>query len=231
VASIGAADLVVANGLGLEEGLNDLIDAAAEEGTHVLRLAEWVDPLPADGSGEPTAGDPHFWHDPDRVALAIGVLTDELTALDDSVDWAGQADGYRAEVTEAGAEADEILAAVPEGQRSLVTNHDSLDYFADRFGFEVIATVIPGADTLAEPGGREIAAMIDTLDRAGVPVIFADTANSTDLAETVAAEAGQPVAVVEVFTDSLGGPGSGAETYVGMIRTNARLVAEALAAP
>jgi zinc/manganese transport system substrate-binding protein len=231
VASITDADLVVTNGLGLEEGLTDVIEATAAEGTPVLFLAEGVDPLPAankkDGS-QASTGDPHFWHDPDRMAKAIDLIVGELSALDDSVDWAGQAAGYRAEVSEAGTEADEILSVVPVERRSLVTSHDSLDYFADRFGFEVIATVIPGGDTLAEPSGREIAQLIETLDEAGVSAIFADTTSPTTLADTVAAEAGREISVVEIFTDSLGEPGSGADTYLGMMRTNAARVAEAL---
>jgi zinc/manganese transport system substrate-binding protein len=231
VASIIDADLVVANGLGLEEGLTDVIEATAAEGTPVLLLAEGVDPLPAadnEDRSQAATGDPHFWHDPDRMAKAIDLIVEELSALDDSVDWAAQAAGYRAEVSEAGTEADEILSVVPVERRSLVTSHDSLDYFADRFGFEVTATVIPGGDTLAEPSGREIAQLIETLDEAGVSAIFADATSPSTLADTVAAETGREILVVEIFTDSLGEPGSGADTYLGMIRTNAARVAEAL---
>ena len=93
VASINDADLVVANGLGLEESLNDIIEGAASEGTPVLRVAEGVDPLPASVEGneaEASTGDPHFWHDPDRMAEAIDLVVDELSALDDSVDWASR---------------------------------------------------------------------------------------------------------------------------------------------
>ena len=230
VASINDADLVVTNGLGLEEGLTDVIEAAAAEGTPVLRLAEGVDPLPVSADDSSTGGDPHFWHDPDRMAKAIDQIVGELDVLDDSIDWDGQAADYRAQVIAVGDEADEILSIVPAERRTLVTSHDSLDYFADRFGFEVAATVIPGGDTLGEPSAREIAELVDTIDEAGVPAIFADTASPTTLADTVAAEAGREVSVVEIFTDSLGKPGSGAETYVEMILTNAHMVAEALAA-
>ncbi len=230
VASINDAELVVTNGLGLEEGLADVIEAAAAEGTPVLRLAEGVDPLAASADDSSTGGDPHFWHDPDRMATAIDQIVGELAVLDDTVDWDGQAADYRAQVIAAGDEADEILSIVPAERRTLVTSHDSLDYFADRFGFKVAATVIPGGDTLGEPSGREIAELVDTIDETGVPAIFTDSASPTTLADTVAAEAGREVAVVDIFTDSLGEPGSGAETYLEMVLTNARLVAEALAA-
>ncbi len=191
VASINDADLVVTNGLGLEEGLTDVIEAAAAEGTPVLRLAEGLDPLPVSANDGSTGGDPHFWHDPDRMATAIDHIVGELAVLDDTVDWDRRAAAYRAQVSAAGDEADEILSVVPAERRTLVTSHDSLDYFADRFGFEVAATVIPGGDTLGEPSGREIAELVDTIDETGVPAIFADTANPTTLADTVAAEAGR----------------------------------------
>ena len=117
VASITEADVVVANGLGLEEGLTDAIEAAASEGTPVLRLAEQLDPLPLTGSaGEDTSGaalDPHFWHDPDRMARAIDLVAGELAALDRSVDWKRGASRYRAKVEAAGEEAEEILSPVP----------------------------------------------------------------------------------------------------------------------
>jgi zinc/manganese transport system substrate-binding protein len=232
VAAIGAADLVVANGLGLEEGLADVIEAASAEGTPVLQLADGLDPIPRVGSqGTEALGesqDPHFWHDPDRMARAIDLIASELSMLDASVDWQGEAAPYRAEVTAAGIEADEILSEVPTEQRVLVTSHDSLGYFADRFGFTVVATVIPGGSTMAEPSGREIAELVDTIDTTGVSAIFADATNSTALAETVAAEAGRDVEVVVMFTDTLGEPGSGADSYLGMILTNADLVADAL---
>ena len=108
--------------------------------------------------------------------------------------WIGKRRAYRyARPTAAGNEADEILAEVPTEQRVLVTSHDSLGYFADRFGFTVIATVIPGGGTLAEPSGREIAELVDTIDTAGVSVVLADTSNPTAITETVAAEAGGDV--------------------------------------
>jgi zinc/manganese transport system substrate-binding protein len=233
VASINDADLVVANGLGLEEGLTDAMEAAAFDGTPVLQLAEQLDPLPLIGSPEDDASgealDPHFWHDPDRMARAIDLVVGELTAVDGSVDWQRGASSYRAEVEAAGDEAEEILSAVPPDQRILVTSHDSLGYFADRFGFEVITTVIPGGSTLAEPSGRGIAELVDTIDATGVSVILTDASNPAAIADTVAAEAGGDVLVVPIFTDSLGEPGSGADTYLGMIRTNAARVAEALA--
>ena len=88
--------------------------------------------------------------------------------------------------------------------------------------------MVPGGSTLAEPSGRGIAELVDTIDATGVSVILTDASNPAAIADTVAAEAGGEVSVVPIFTDSLGEPGSGADTYLGMIHTNAARVAEAL---
>ncbi len=110
----------------------------------------------------------------------------------------------------------------------LVTNHEVFGYFADRYGFEVLGTVIPSLSTLSEPSAQELADLADAVAAAGVPAVFAEASSPTALAEALAAE-GTDVAVVELFSESLAGPGSGAATYVEMVRTNAQRIAAALA--
>jgi zinc/manganese transport system substrate-binding protein len=117
---------------------------------------------------------------------------------------------------------------VPDERRILVTNHDSLGYFADRYGFEVVATVIPGGSTLGEPSSAELAELVALIGETGVPAIFAENVEPSTLAEAVAAEAGSGVAVVELYTDSLGEAGSGADTLIGMLLTNAERIAGAM---
>jgi zinc/manganese transport system substrate-binding protein len=122
----------------------------------------------------------------------------------------------------------EMVAAVPETDRKLVTNHDSIRYFADAYDFTIVATVIPGTSTLAEPSASDLADLIEIIHTEGIQVIFADTTRPTRLAEVVAAEAGPDVAVVELFTGALGGPDTGANTYLDYLQTNARLIVQAL---
>ena len=110
----------------------------------------------------------------------------------------------------------------------LVTNHDAFGYFADRYDFEVIGTVIPTGSTADGASAGQLARLAATVREEGVPAIFAENTTSSDLADTLAAEVGQDVVVVELFSDSLGEPGSGAETYVEMMRTNAELIVQAL---
>ncbi|MGI9529323.1 MAG: metal ABC transporter solute-binding protein, Zn/Mn family [Acidimicrobiia bacterium] len=252
VAAIQTADLVVANGLGLEEGLEDVLDAAVADGVNVLEVAPLVNPIPfgfddehsdedehADEEGEHAdedhadehahdGDDPHVWMDPDRVALATLEIAEALTALDGTIDWMGRATSYADELRAAGGEAEEMLSVVAADQRKLVTNHEALGYFADRFDFEVVGVVFPGGSTLSDPSSAELAELVETMEHEGVSTIFGETSSPSTLAEAVAAEVGDEVQVVELYTESLGEPGSGADTVIGMTITNAERVAGSL---
>lgn len=240
-AALRRADLVVVNGFGLEEGMADAIDGAAADGVRVVEAASFVDALPFDAHvgeapapGEEEGGhgnlDPHIWTDPVRMADVATGLGEALAAADPvcAERWREAAAGYRRELLALDDEIETFLEVIPAERRKLVTNHGALGYFADRYGFEVLGTVIPGGDTLAEPSPADLADLVETLRREGVRAIFAETTQAADLAEAVAAELGQGVEVVNLYTGSLGGPGSGADTYLSMQRTNAERIADAL---
>lgn len=241
------ADLVVANGLRLEEGLDDTLDASVEAGTPVVRIAEHVGTIDygagerrGDGGGadaddehgHDTGEDPHVWLDPVRVAGVLAPLANRLVAdagLDRStVD--GCLDAYRAELLALDSEIEQLVAPIPDPQRTLVTNHDSLGYFADRYGFEIIGTIIPAPSGLAEANPAQLEALADLIAATGTPAVFAETQHSLDVAEALAARVGD-VQVVTLFTGTLGPDGSGADTYVGLLRTNAELITNALGSP
>jgi zinc/manganese transport system substrate-binding protein len=230
------ADLVVANGLGLEEGLEDVIDAARGDGALVLEVAELVDPLrfaeqdAGDDGGEDEPGDldPHVWMDPIRMAQAARLIADRLADIDSSVDWEARAETYAAQLEAAHERIDALLSAVPSDRRLLVTNHEALGYFASRYGFEVVGVVIPGGSTLAEPGSEELAALVALIDELNIQAVFAESTEPSTLARAIADEADHPVTVVTLRTESLGEPGSPAGTLIGMLEENARLIADAL---
>lgn len=238
-ARIRSASLVVANGLDLEERLEGTLEAAQADGVTVYEVGPEIDPLPmeeesgehAEAEGEDHGEfDPHFWLDPDRMAMAAGLVATQLanaTGLDPAP-FQERAALYAADAIAAGQEADAILAAVPADQRLLVTNHDALGYFARRFNLTVLGTVIPGGSTLAEPSASDISAIADALAATDVNAVFSENTVSPRLVEAVAAEVGRNIIVVELFTDSLGDPGSGADTYAGLITTDATLVANGL---
>ncbi|MBT8164577.1 MAG: zinc ABC transporter substrate-binding protein [Acidimicrobiia bacterium] len=225
VAALQQADLVVANGLSLEEGLSDVLASVASDGANLLEIAPLVDPIPF---GDGTTDDPHVWLDPVRMADAADLIAAELSTLSTDGTWQDRSDAYRAELLALDAEISASVSELSEEDRVLVTNHDALEYFAARYGFEVAGTVIPSGTTLAEPSSAELAALVEEIDRLGVRAIFAETTEPTTLAEAIAAEAGEQVQVVELYTGSLGEAGSGADTLIGMLRTNARLIVEAL---
>ncbi len=228
VAAIASADLVVANGLGLEESLIDVLDSAAEDGANVVEIAPLVDPLPF--SREPAAGlDPHVWLDPLRMADAVRLIAVELAAVDQSGDWPQRAEMFADELIATHDTITDMLAGIPTDARVLVTNHDVLGYFAERYGFEIAGTIVPGGTTLADPSSAELADLVTLMAHRDIPAIFVETTEPQALAEAIAAELDHDVAVVPLHTESVGEPGSGAETLIGMLQTNAALIAEALA--
>lgn len=230
VAAINQADLVIANGLHLEEGLEDVLEAARADGARILEVGEIVHPLPFGGDGDRSGSDdPHFWMDPLRVAVAARAIGAELFTIDDSHEWALRAESYADELEGLDIEIIKTLAVIPDDERKLVANHLSMGYFEERYDFEVIGVIIPGGSTLGNPSSEELAQLVAVIEEEQVPAIFAETTEPSELAEAVAGEAGREVAVVDLYAGSLGEPGSGAETYIGMMRTDAGLIADALA--
>jgi len=239
VAAIQKADIVVVNGLGLEEGLTDVLEAAASDGVRVWEVgpdinprlfAEAPDTDEHDEHDEHDEGllDPHFWLDPLKDAQAARLLADHLFEIDPDRDWSAGAEAYVAELENVDEESIEMLSVVADVDRKLVTNHRAFGYFSDRYDFEMIGTVIPGGATLANPSSSELASLVETIEREQVPAIFTETVESDTLARTVAAEVGYDIEIVELYTGSLGEPGTEGDTLVGLLRTNARRIADAL---
>lgn len=244
-AAISEADLIVANGLGFEVGLLDVLDAAGDDGVAIYEVGPDVDPLPfPDGSDdehsdeerdepghEDGAVDPHFFTDPERVAEGAENIAEalgaEIPALDNDTIRA-QATAYADEIRAASEEIADEFGAIADEDRVLVTNHEVFGHFADRYDFEVIGAVVPGGSTAAGPSPAELGDLVSTIEDAGVPAIFVDSSSPTDLADAVAAESGTEVEVVSLFSESLGDEGSGGETYLEMIRTNATAITDAL---
>jgi zinc/manganese transport system substrate-binding protein len=232
--ALGSADLVIAFGLGLEAGMDGILQGVADGG-RLLEVGPSVNPLPFGGDGDREvddrgAFDPHVWFDPLRMAQAVELIGDRLAAVDPerAEAWVAAAELAAADLTALDQELAGVLEGIPPERRLLVTNHDVLGYFAARYYFEVVGVIVPGGSTLAEPSPADLADLVDAIVGTGVTAIFAETTQPIRLAEVVAAEVGRPVAVVELFTESLGEEGSGAETYANMMRLDAERIAEAL---
>lgn len=231
VATLRDADLVVAVGLGLEEGIVDVLADAEADGVVVLRIAPLVDPLPFHDprhDHDDQDLDPHVWLDPIRMKLAVGEVADALADRFPELAWDRPVEEITSELEAADALIRDVLSVVPEGRRRLVTGHDVLGYFADRYGFEVAGVLIPGGTTLADASSRDLAELIATLRESDLEAIFTETTVPASLAETVSAEVGRPIEIVTLHTAALGDPTTEAGSYPEMLVSNARRIADAL---
>ncbi len=221
------ADGIFRHGLRLDEWSEGLIENAATE-VPVFIVTDGIETLASDEEAF-DEGDPHVWFDPTRVETMVATIAAGLTELDPdgTATYDARRDAYIADLRSLDAAIAAAVATIPAERRKLVTNHDALGYFADRYGLTVVGTVIPGLETTAEPSAQEIADLLDLIDREGVTAIFAENTAAPGLAAELAEEAG--IAIVDdLYTDSLGEPGSGADTYLGLMRTDTVLIVEAL---
>ncbi|MFV0451325.1 MAG: metal ABC transporter solute-binding protein, Zn/Mn family [Propioniciclava sp.] len=173
--------------------------------------------------------DPHVFLDAGRMATAaelIGAKIAEVTGDDAYVDCGTQ---VATQLRETDTEVRDILSAIPEERRVLLTDHEAYNYFADTYDFHIAGVVVPGGGTDAEPSSAELAALVEVIQEEKVHVLFSNNALSPQVLDALADEAGGDVEVVSLYTGSLGEEGSGAETYSGMMLTNAQLIADALA--
>ena len=252
-AQLRDASLIVANGLGLEERLESALEGAQKDGVPVFEVGEQLDPLalsttkdeghseedehghkdeaPAEEEAHGHGSeDPHVWLDPERMATAASLVATQLATTTglDAAPFQQRAATYADAARAAEAEARALLAELPADQRKLITNHDALEYFAQRFNLEVIGTVIPGGSTLAEPSAADLSELVALIKANNVKAIFSESTVSSKLIESLAREVGSQVSVVELSTDTLGEPGSPTATYPGLIVTTARLIANGL---
>jgi ABC-type Zn uptake system ZnuABC Zn-binding protein ZnuA len=215
-ADLADAAVVFRSGGDLDEWLGELIDSAGADGAEVTLL----DRVRARGS------DPHWWHDPRNAVLATGAIRDALVAADPDgrATYARNARRYIERLRDLDRDVEACIAKLPQGKRKIVTTHDSLSYFAHRYGLEAIGAVIPSLSTQAQPSAKDINALVDQVEEEGVEAIFPESALSDELERAVSREAGAEVGE-PLFTDSLGPPGTPASTYIGSMRENARRLA------
>ena len=171
--------------------------------------------------------DPHFWFDPFRVKIAVDDIAARLSGLDpDRGDvYAANAFSYNARLDELHSWTEEQVSVVPEERRLLLTSHDSLGYFANLYGFEVIGVIL-GVSTEREPSAADLVDLVEEVEEEGVPAVFGETMVSERLAIAIAEESGAKL--VRLYSGALGDEDSGAATYIDMVRTNVERIVEAL---
>lgn len=223
-----------ANGAGLEPWLPKLKAAAPRvpvtELTRGLKLHELEHAGEEEhGHDDHGALDPHAWWDPTLAAGYVRNVQSALTRLDPAgkATYTNNAAAYLGQLRALDAYAKKQFATVPAARRRIVTNHDSLGYFAERYGLTVVGTVLPGGGTEREPSARELAALVSAVKKSGARVIFTEAALNTRLAQALARETGAKVAP-PLYTDSLGPRGSAGETFLKAFRHNVDTVVRAL---
>jgi zinc/manganese transport system substrate-binding protein len=236
-AELERADLVVFNGLGLEENVIRHVDAAREAGVATFEAGKAADPLTFqthdDGGPEEEAGqpDPHFWTDPDRVRKAVGLIADQVVEHVDGVDEKAvrdNADRYDAQLADLTTWMEKSFDRIPDQRRALVTNHHVFGYLAERFGFRVVGAVIPSGTTLASPSSSDLRSLTEAMRKTGVRTVFADSSQPKRLAEVLRTELGNRTRVVELYSESLTEKGKGAGTYLQMMRANTTAMTDGL---
>lgn len=236
-AALEQADLILLSGAGLEDWLDDTLTTIGAQ-DRVRDLSEGIElRAPAteqlhedEAHADATDGDPHYWL---SAAHAIRMVENARDALSEAD--AANADGYAARAASlierleaADAEVRNLIGEVPADERRIVTDHDALGYFVHEYGLEVVGTVFPSLDVSAEPSARDIESLVATIRAEGVRAIFTESAVNPRLARAVAEETDARLVEEPLYTDSLGPPGSGADTLDGMLIHNARVIRDGL---
>jgi zinc/manganese transport system substrate-binding protein len=230
IASLSDADLIVENGLGLESGLLTAIDNARKDGTPVFTATDHValreggahahgDEEHADDEhdGDDHAGqdhaddehaegdDPHIWMDPLAMRAAMAALAPVIEA-ELAIEVSDRADALTTRLDDLDARVRETLAAIPDQRRRVVSGHESMGYFADRYDLEIVGVLLPSLTSQAQVSARNLAELRARIQDAGVDVIFDEAGTPSGVADAVARETG--ARVVQLGTHTLPEDGS-----------------------
>jgi zinc/manganese transport system substrate-binding protein/manganese/iron transport system substrate-binding protein len=217
------ADLIVSNGVGLDDFLDDLIAAAGKESAARLVLGDGLETITVEGEENP-----HFWLDPTIVAEHyIPAISAKLAELDaaGAAAYEANAAAYIDELGAMDAANAAMIETIPVQNRKLVTFHDAFPYFAEHYGFELVGVIVENVGQ--EPTASELAALVETVKAAGVKAVFSEAQFSPDLAQTLADEASVTDVVTTLYNDTVGPPPT--DTYLKMMEWNVNEIVKALA--
>ncbi len=228
VEATAKADLVLENGDRLDSWMDKVVSSAGGDPTMVNLGTTAPVELPGETSGpEASRYDPHWWHDPRNAIAAVRQIEAALARAEPSKSsaFAERARAYEAQLRALDRGIAACFARVPRTQRKLVTDHDAFNYFAARYGIQVIGAIIPSQTTQAQPSAGETSRLIDLIEGEHVHAVFPESSINRRLAQAVARETGARSDLV-LYGDTLGPAGSPGATYLGMEKTNARRMAD-----
>jgi ABC-type Zn uptake system ZnuABC Zn-binding protein ZnuA len=231
VAEVAGADLLIINGGGLEGHLLDTLKSAGGSVAIVdaSRGLTSRTPQPGEPPLESGGTDPHFWLDPVLVKTYVANIRDAFSRADPAGATVYQANAasYDEQLTKLDAWIRAQVATIPPQNRKLVMNHASHGYFADRYGFTVVGTVIPSVSTDETPTAAQLSSLTAAIKQSGARAIFVELDENPKLAEQIAAETHVKV-VTDLLDHSLSKPGGPAPTYLDMMKYDTRLIVAAL---
>lgn len=221
------ADLVLYNGYNLEPGLIKLMQAAGNN-TRQVAVGEVVPPLQLD-KGREVVPDPHVWGNVENVIRMVNLIREELIQLApaNKEEFTQNAARLTNELEQLDTWIDQQIQTIPENQRNLVTTHDAFQYYSRAYTIPVVGTLI-GISTEEQPSAQTVRKLVESVKAAGIPAIFAETTINPALIQTVAKEAGVKLAPRQLYSDSIGVPGSDGDSYIKMMVANTRTIVEAL---
>ena len=230
---MAGADLIIINGLFLEEPTLALAESNKKDDAVILALGdrsvtpdEWqFDFTFPESAGHPN---PHLWPDPNLGLRYAELVQDRLATLDpdNAAYYAGNLEIFRGKVEKMDQAIRAAVATVPEENRKLLTYHDSWAYFAKQYGMEVIGAVQPS--NFSQPSVREVAELIDQVKELGLPAVFGSEVFSSDVLEAIASEADAQF-IDDLADDDLPGkPGDPGHTYLGLMKQNLAAMIPAL---
>lgn len=235
VVRVADADVLIVNGAGFEEWLAEVLDNAGsgqlviEASAGLISRQAAGDEAAMHGEEHEHANDPHFWLDPTQAVHYVAAIRDGLTQADPAGQaiYAANAASYSAELNELDRWIAAQIEQIPPDRRLLVTDHESLGYYADRYGLRITGAVTPSSSSSAAPSAQQLAQLADLIRSSGAPAIFLETGANTQFAEQLQAETGVAV-VTGLHTHSVTTADGPAPTYIEMMRANTRAIVEAL---
>lgn len=222
------ANLILYNGYNLEPGLIKLMNAAGVK-ARKLAVGEVAKPLQLDkGKGE-IVPDPHVWGDAKNAIAMTNAIRDALIELspEDKQKFSQNAAKLTAELKNLDAWIEKQIATIPPEKRKLITTHDAFQYYSQAYKIPIAGTLI-GISTEEQPSAQTVQRLVESVKATGVSAIFAETTINPSLIKTVAQEAGVKLAPKQLYSDSIGAPGSNGDTYIKMMVANTQSIVEAL---
>jgi ABC-type Zn uptake system ZnuABC Zn-binding protein ZnuA len=223
---INKSNVLIMNGLDYEQFLTSLLENAGGE-RFIITASDGLEPRQMEEGGE-IAIDPHMWLDPNRVIKYVENIRDGLSQVNPNgaAIYKSNADAYIAKLQDLDGWIKEQVSQIPSEQRLLVTNHESLGYFSENYGFTVIGEVLQSVSSVASPSAQQMAALVDQIKTSGAPAIFLDASDNPTLAQQIADETGVKV-VTDLHLESLT-DGPPAATYIEMMKYNLTQIVNAL---